>query len=307
MPLAHRLLAVTVAVLWGFNFVAIHFSLEHFPPFLLVALRWGLLAIPTLLFIPRPQVRARWLVGYGLGFGVAQFAFLYWAMAEGMPAGLASLVLQSSAPFTVLLGVMLLREPMTRMRAGGVLLAVLGLAIVGSQRFAGATGIPFLLTVAGGFSWAIGNVCARRATAPNPFHLTPNPFHLTMWMTVIPPIPMLALSLVVEGPAEVGAALGTTFTAAALPAVLGLLYTCLPATVVGSGIWTWLMTRHPAGTVAPFSMLVPVTGLTVAWLVLGQRPNLVELAGSVVVVAGVLIASLGRPLIRRRAATPAPA
>ena len=299
MPRSHRLLAVLVAVLWGVNFLAIRTSLEHFPPFLLVALRWSVLAVPTLLLIPRPRVPVRWLVGYGLGFGVAQFALLYWGMATGMPTGLASLVLQASAPFTVLLGAAFLREPLTRRRALGVGVAVAGLAVVGSQRFAGASALPFLLSVAGGFGWAIGNICSRQAQAPNPFHLT-------MWMTVVPPLPMFALSLLVEGPERVGAALGTAFTADARPAVLALLYTCLPATVLASGLWTWLMTRHPASTVAPFSMLVPVTGLTVAWLVLGERLTVVELLGCVVVVVGVLFASFGGRS-RREVPTPAEA
>ena len=52
----------------------------------------------------------RWLLGYGLGFGTLQFLFLFVAMDIGMPTGLASLVLQASAPFTVVLGAVLLRE-----------------------------------------------------------------------------------------------------------------------------------------------------------------------------------------------------
>ena len=104
MTTRERLLAVLVAVLWGLNFLAIHLSLEQWPPFFLVALRFALIALPTILLVPRPDVPLRWLIGYGLGFGTLQFLFLYWALATGMPVGLASLVLQSSAPFTVVLG-----------------------------------------------------------------------------------------------------------------------------------------------------------------------------------------------------------
>jgi O-acetylserine/cysteine efflux transporter len=89
MPVRHRLLAIAVAVIWGINFLAIHLSLAAFPPFFLVALRFALIALPTLIFVPRPDVPLRWLVGYGLGFGVAQFTFLYWGMAAGMPTWLA--------------------------------------------------------------------------------------------------------------------------------------------------------------------------------------------------------------------------
>lgn len=291
MPISHRLVAASIAVIWGVNFLAINASLGHFPPFFLVALRWLLLAVPALLLVPRPKVQMRWLVGYGLGFGVAQFVFLYWAMNAGMPVGLTSLVLQASAPFTVVLGAVFLRERLTPLRVIGVVMAVVGLGIVGSQRFAGATWVPFLLTLLAGLGWAFGNVCARQARAPNPFHLM-------MWMSVVPPIPMLALAFAVEGPARIGASLATAFTPEALPAVLGLLYTVLPATVLGSGLWTWLMTRYPAGAVAPFSMLVPVTGLTAAWLVLGELPNAVELVGAAVVVTGVLVGASSRLVAR---------
>lgn len=282
MPLRHRLLAVTVALIWGVNFLAIHLSLASFPPFLLVAVRFTLIALPTLLFVPRPQVPLRWLVGYGLGFGVAQFTFLYWGMAAGMPTGLASLVLQSSAPFTLLLGALLLREHVRGRQWVGIAIAILGMAIVGWSRAQAAALVPFLLVLAGALGWAFGNLASRLAHPPNPLHLT-------LWMSVVVPVPMFLLSLIFEGPAQIAAALAGSLQPAALPAWGGLLYTCLIGTVVGSGLWTWLLARHPAGVVAPFSMLVPVAGILTAAVVLGERPSVLEIVGGLVVVAGVLV------------------
>lgn len=294
VPPRHVLLAVGVAVVWGINFLAIHASLEQFPPLFLVALRFLVMAIPTVLFIPRPRVKLRWLIGYGLGFGTLQFIGLYLGMAAGFPAGLASLVLQSSAPFTVLLGALLLRERVSGRSALGVAVAVLGLGLVGLSRGVEGSWWPFLLVVAGGFGWALGNLAARRASAPNPLHLT-------MWMSVVPPLPMLALALAFEGPEQIASSLTTSLSADAVPAWLGLAYTVLIGTVLGSGVWVWLMSRHPAGRVAPFSMLVPVSGLTTAWLALGETPQLLELFGGVLVIGGVLWASL-----RRRPMEPSP-
>ncbi len=273
--------------MWGVNFVAIHESLLAFPPLFLVALRFGLIAVPTLLFVPRPAVRTRWLIGYGLGFGTLQFLGLYLGMAAGFPSGIASLVLQSSAPFTVVLGALLLRERISGRSAAGIAVAVVGLVVVGVARGAVGSWWPFLLVVMGGFGWALGNLATRLAAAPNPLHLT-------LWMSVVPPLPMLALSFAFEGPHRVGAALSASLTAAALPAWAGLAYTVLVGTVAGSGAWVWLMSRHPAGRVAPFSMLVPVTGLTAAWLALGERPQPLELVGGAAVVGGVLWAGLQR-------------
>lgn len=284
VPLRHILLALAVVTLWGVNFIAIHFSLEHFPPLFLVGLRFTVLAIPALLFVPWPGVKVRHLLGYGLGFGTLQFFGLYLGMAAGFPAGLASLVLQASAPFTVLLGALLLRETITGRRALGIAVAVAGLGVVGLSRGSLDGWAPFLLVVLGALGWALGNLASRQAQ-------TDRPLALVMWMTVVPPLPMFAAALVVEGPEEISSAIATSLSPEALPAWAGLLYTVLFGTVVGSGIWVWLMRRHPAGVVAPFSMLVPVVGIIAAWLALGQVPTWLELLGGLLVIGGVLWSS----------------
>ena len=290
MPLRHCLLAVLVAVTWGLNFPAIHLALQQFPPFFCVALRFALVALPALLLVPRPRVRTRWLLGYGLGFGVLQFAFLYLAMVAGMPTGLASLVLQSSAPFTVLLAAAFLRERLGVRQAAGVALAVLGLGGIAVHR-AGlegtATLLPVVLTLCGGLGWAFGNLCTRQAQADSPFRLM-------MWMAVVPPLPMLALSLVVEGPRRIADSFDGLTTPTGWAAVGGLAFTVVVATGVGSGLWTWLMARHPSSVVAPFSMLVPVVGMGSSWLFLGEEAQGVELALGALVVAGVLVGSVRR-------------
>ncbi|WP_147795475.1 EamA family transporter [Cellulomonas sp. Y8] len=291
MPPRDRLLALTVAVLWGLNFPAIHLSLEQFPPFFLVALRFALLAVPTLLLVPRPRVPVRWLLGYGIGFGVLQFAFLYLAMDTGMPTGLASLVLQASAPFTVLLGAAWLRERITARQAVGVAVAICGLGGIAALRAgAGASAglLPVVLTLCGGLGWAFGNVSSRQARPDSPLRFM-------LWMSVVPPLPMLALSLVREGPAAIGRSLTTLGTATGAWALAGLAFTVLVATVVGSGIWTALLARHPSGVVAPFSMLVPVVGIAASCAFLGERPSPPELALGAVVVSGVLIATRPAP------------
>lgn len=284
VPARHVLLALIVVTLWGMNFIAIHFSLEHFPPLLLVCMRFALMALPALLFVPWPGVKIRYLLGYGLGFGTLQFMGLYLGMSAGFPTGLASLVLQASAPFTVLLGALLLREKLTGRRAAGVAVAVVGLLVVGLSRGTIDSWIPFLLVVLGAFGWALGNLASRQAQ-------TDRPLALVMWMTVVPPLPMLAVSLLFEGPEQIASALSASISWEAIPGWGGLVYTMVFGTLVGSGIWVWLMRRHPAGVVAPFSMLVPVVGILAAWLILGETPTWVELLGGVLVLAGVLWSS----------------
>lgn len=288
MSTRDRLLAVLVAVIWGVNFLAIDLGLHQFPPLFFAGLRFLVLAVPALLFIRRPDVPIGWLIGYGIGFGVLEFGFLFVAMHVGMPTGLASLVLQASAPFTVVLGAVFLRERLRLRQVVGIVAAVTGMAVIVWHRAQVAAVVPVLLTLAGALGWAIGNLCSRKAmsgAAPSV-----NAVHVTMWMSVVPVLPLFALSAAVEGPA---AGWRSVLTATDSPTgwwgLAGLVYIALVSTVVATGAWTGLMRRNPAGVVAPFSMLVPVVGMALAAAVLGERPDAIEVLAGIAVIAGVLI------------------
>ncbi|MBS9374201.1 EamA family transporter [Rhodococcus sp. B50] len=304
MAFRDRMLALTVVVLWGCNFLAIRVGLDHFPPFFFAGLRFAVIAVPVLMFVPRPAVPLRWLLLYGLGFGFAQFAFLFWAMDAGLPTGLASLVLQSAAPFTVALAALFLRERLDGVRIAGLVVAVGGMVIVALGQGASSAGvIPMLLGLLAGLSWAIGNIATRKAGAADPMRLM-------LWMCVVPVLPFFGVSWFVEGP-QAWSTLGTAVTTVdGGLALAGLTYVVLAGTIAGTGIYASLLSRHPAGTVAPLSLMVPVVGFTVAWITLGERPTPSSLIGGVIVVVGALAAQGGRgsvtsgTLLRRHNALP---
>lgn len=296
-----RLLGLTVVVLWGLNFLAIRAGLDHFPPFFFAALRFFVIAIPVILFVPRPQVPLKWLLVYGLGFGVGQFAFLFWAMHVGMPTGLASLVLQSSAPFTVVLGAVLLRERLRPTQVCGLLVAMAGMTVIGWDRAQHAALLPVALTLLAGLSWALGNIGNRKAASDQPMRLM-------LWMCVIPPLPMLALSFGVEGPSAGRDSLTSSLDGNGPLALAGLAYIVILGTVAGSGLWTALLSRYPAGMVAPFSLLVPIVGIGASWLVLHEEPSVLSLIGGAVVIAGAAATQVrGRVRPSTLSHSPAPA
>ena len=285
MTIRHRLLALTVVVLWGLNFIAIHAGLEHFPPFFFAGLRFAVMAIPVILFVPWPNVQLRWFLLYGIGFGTIQFAFLFLAMHIGMPTGLASLVLQSSAPFTVLLGVLLLGETMSLRQSGGLLVALAGMVVIGVDRAMHGEGVAvigILLTLAGGFGWALGNIGSRLAQPDSALRLT-------LWMSVVPPLPLFALSLIFDGPTAGVHSLTTLGDHSGLVALVGLAYVVFLGTIAGSGLWTHLLSHFPASQVAPFSLLVPVVGITASWLLLDEVPTVAEVVGGVVIIVGCMV------------------
>lgn len=288
----HRLVALTVVVLWGLNFLAIRYGLDYFPPLFLGALRFLVLALPVLLFVRPPKGPVKWLLLYGIGSGTFQFGLLFTAMHIGMPTGLASLVLQSSAPFTVLLGAVLLHEKLTVRQISGIGIAVVGMGLIIADRADAAAGVGVLgvvLTLLGGLSWAFGNI-GQRLAAPS------EPFRFTLWMSVIPPLPMLALSAVFEGPTTGWKALAHSLDGAdGHLALLGVAYIAILSTVVGYGLWGALMARYPASTVAPATLLVPVVGIAASAAVLGEHPTALALTGAAIVIAGCLLGMLRRP------------
>ncbi|MBF0305999.1 MAG: EamA family transporter [Alphaproteobacteria bacterium] len=282
MPLAHVALAVLVAAVWGFNFVVIKLGLGSFPPILFSALRFTLAALPFLWFYrDGPGVGWRWVLGIGAALGLFKFSFLFVGMDLGMPAGLSSLVLQTQAAFTVLFAALALGERPSRRNLAGMGLAFAGIALIGDDLGqAGALG-PFLLVILAAACWGVSNVLMKRAAARDATRLM-------VWVSAVPPLPLLLLSLTWEGPDRVGSAL-SGMDWGALGAVA---YVAFGATILGFGLWGWLLRRHPAAVVAPFSLLVPVFGMSSAALMLGETPTLASLAGGALVVGGVAVSSL---------------
>jgi O-acetylserine/cysteine efflux transporter len=277
MPRRDAVAATLVAVVWGVNFVVIHVGLEHFPPLLFAALRFAVVAL-ALPFVPRPGVPARWVFGVGLFMYGGQFGLGFTGMDRGVSPGLASLVLQLQAVFTLGLAVGLLGERPHRAQLAGGALALGGIGVIAAGRAQAAPLGALALVVGAALSWGVGNICSRRARSPEPLGLL-------VWASLVPPLPLLALSLAIEGPAAAGHA----FAALDLAGVLALLYIVAISTFGGYGVWNALLARHPATTVAPFTLLVPPVGIATAWLALGEVPGAAELIGAVVVLAGVAL------------------
>src|SRR3954453_18344810 len=293
MPRRYAGLALVVAVCWAVNFVVIEIGLESFPPLLFAALRFGLVALPAVFFVPRPDVRWTVVGAVGLFICVGQFGLLFVAMNIGLPAGLASVIAPLQPVFTIPLAVVALGERPSLRQVVGVSLAIAGLGAIAVGR---AHGVPLLavaLGVASAASWGCGNVVTRAAG-------TKRPFSLLVWSSVVAPVPLLGLSLIFEGSARRQSA-ASSIDASGI-AALG--YVVIVSTFFGYGVWYRLMSRHPASTVAPFTLLVPVVGIFTAWLVGGEYPTWGEVLGSLIVLVGLALALgvVGALAVQRRAA-----
>jgi O-acetylserine/cysteine efflux transporter len=274
----HVALAVFVAAVWGLNFVVIEVGLEDFPPLLLSALRYMLAALPLLVLGGRAGIPWKWILAVGGAIGVLKFSLLFVGMDVGMSAGLSSLVLQVQAFFTVGFAVVLLGERPRAAQAAGLVLAAAGLGLVAGGLEGLATPAGFALVIGAAAAWGIGNVAIKRAAPADPLRFM-------TWICVVPPVPLLALSLAFEGPGEIGRALAGID----LGGVGAVAYIAFAATTVGWGLWGYLLRAYSAGTVAPFSLLVPIFGLGFAALLLDEPLGLRTVIAAVFVVSGVLL------------------
>lgn len=294
------LAALAVVLIWGTNFVAMKIGLRELTPFQLGAGRYLFALLPLVLLIRPPQLAWHWVLIYGLCQGVGQFGLLFLSLRAGMSAALASVLLQTQVFFTALLGVALLREHVSRAFQAGMLLAAVGLACFGiNYAISGAGDVSlagFLLCLGGAAMWAASNIVVRLARQAAPAF---DVLGFMVWSSLVPVIPFCLLSLCFDPP-ESRAHLATLswHTWAAL-AYLGWL-----ATILGYALWTGLLKRHPANRIAPFSLGVPVVGISAGMFMLGDRITGWQWTGIGFIVCSLAVVVCGSSVLTRLAAKP---
>jgi O-acetylserine/cysteine efflux transporter len=269
-------LMALVAALWGFNFVVIDWGMGTVPPLLFAAIRFSVVSLACF-FVKRPPVPLRTVAAVGAFMSLGQFGFLYLALHLGMGPGLAALVLNSQAVFTIVIASLALRERPSRAQVTGIGLGVIGLFVVAFGMGGHAPLAALGLCLLAGLSWGAGNVVSRAAHAPGGLALT-------VWSATVAPVPLLGLSLLIDGPAAVGRGL----TQLGWNGVLSTVYTAGLCSLVGYAVFNRLLSRYPSGTVVPWVLLAPVVALASSWALLGEAPGPAELVGATLLVVGVL-------------------
>ena len=286
LPPRDLALVACVIIAWGSNFTGMKLVLEELPPFLFVSLRFAIL-VPLILIFPRP---ASWraVIAVGVLVNMGQFGFLFSAMRADVTAGLASLILQSQAPLTIILAAVFFKERVSWPQIAGISLACLGLAGFAIAGGGNITLVGLVLVLCGALAWACGNLVFRRLPGVNMAALF-------IWASLIPPLPMLGLSLAFEGPAPFA-----TIAAMGLSGWAGVVYVAIISTIIGYSIWGGLLSRHPAAMVTPFALGIPIVGLLTAWAVLGETVGRGEAVSGAVILVGIALAVLGPRLLKVR-------
>jgi O-acetylserine/cysteine efflux transporter len=275
-------IAVMVAVIWGLAFVASRIALDEFSPELMTTLRFAIAALPCL-FLRKPDVSWPLLIAISSTLFLGQFLAQAFAIADGVPVGLSSVIVQSQALFTIGFAAILFRELPTPMQTVGIAIASAGLLMICGTVGYDFSVAAFAIVMICPISFAIGNLLLRRA---NDVRM----FDLFAWLCLVAAVPLLALTLVTNGPQPTWQAL----THMSLTGLICML--CLGGISTSIAYWLWgrLLRDYPAAQVVPFALLVPFVGSAASSIVFGEKFGPLRLAGMVTVIGGIAVMLLAR-------------
>jgi len=271
----HLILAILVTLVWGVNFPITKLGLLSMEPFLLTGIRFTLAALPLVFFIPRPKIPFRYVVIYGFIFGLGMWGIINYGIQVGVHPGVASLLIQLSAFFTMAWGAVLFKERLRATQLLGALIAFVGLVGIILSQGGGDATFGLVLVVLSAVSWSIGNVIIKLSGVKEIFSFM-------VWASLFPPIPLFLVSYWLHG-AEPFMTLPETIN---LTSVMSILFQVYLATHFSYWGWNSLLKLYPVSTVAPLSLLIPVFGLGSSMMILGEQVSFVEALSISAIIAG---------------------
>lgn len=282
MPTSHLMLALIVIIIWGINFLFVKLGLTEIPPFLLCAVRFMLASVPAIFFIERPSAPFRMIAMYGLLMFALQFALLFLGMHVGMTAGMASLLMQVQVFFSLFFAAVLLKEKPYLWQVIGAIISFMGIALVARHFDSHVSFWGFICILAAAATWGAGNLITKNLK-------NMNMMALVVWGSFIAFFPMALLSLIFEGPLQIVA----SYHRLTWMGASSVLYITYLSTWVGYGVWNWLLSRYPVGTIVPFTLLVPIVAVISSSLFLDEPFQSWKLFSGLLVIGGLCINLLG--------------
>ncbi|MEH6577731.1 MAG: EamA family transporter [Amphritea sp.] len=282
MKIRDLLIGIAIMCLWGFNFRVIKLGVAGMDPLLLTASRFFFAVLPLVFFIKKPAVPWRYLIAYGLSFGVGVWGMVTWSIDVGISAGMASLLLQLSVIFSLLIGWLYLKESITAPKAIGASLALAGLGVIISQEIGqeGSTmswlGLVFVLL--GSLFWSINGVILKAAK-------TQSVFAFNLWSMLFAPVPLVALAWITHG----GQIFSGFFQQFNEFTWFSILFQAYPTTLLGYWVWNRLIVKYSLSSVAPLTLLVPIFGLLGGHLFYSEVITQAQIIAAVLIVTGLFI------------------
>ncbi len=271
----HLLIAICVTCLWGFNFSVIKFGVDEVNPFILIGLRFTFAAIPLCFFIKKPNTSWFYIILYGLAFGVGVWGIMALSIDQGLSAGMASTVLQTSAMITTLIGIFYFKEQLSISQLAGLIVAALGLLIMLYIDDGSVTMIGITLAIIAAFSLALTNFLIKKAQIKEMFAFI-------VYSSLFVPIPLFLIAFVTQG-----VSLDIFSQVLNSSALISALIQAYPTTLLGYWLWNKLQTIYPLSVMSPIRLLVPIFGLLGSVIFFSEKVSDVKLLAFSCIILGV--------------------
>ncbi|AJI83017.1 permease of the drug/metabolite transporter (DMT) superfamily [Yersinia enterocolitica] len=286
MKLTDFLIALLITVIWGVNFSIIKLGLITADPLILAGIRFTLCALPAVFFIKKPDTSWRYIIGYGLLFGIGLWGIVNLGIKAGVSAGIASLVLQFGAFFTLVLGAFLFHENLSKYQYIGIIVALLGLTSIIFISDGSVTFIGLALVLCGAVVWGLVSIIIKKSD-------TKQVFSFLVWSSLFSPVPLFILSYLFNGPSgftELAIHFNTT-------TLFSILFQVYPNTLFAYWVWNSLLTKYPVSVVAPLSLLVPIFGMLGSVMIFNERIPSGKVIAMIFIISGLIIGLYGKRLM----------
>ena len=288
MSLRDLFIALGITFIWGINFSFIKMGLGSLNPFLLAGLRFMLCALPLVFFIKPPKGPFKYVIAYGLFFGVGLWGILYLGMFYGISAGVASIVLNLGVFFAVILSYFILKEKMTVYNKIAFILALAGIAVIFLVTDGTVTLIGMLFVILAAVSLAVIQIIVKKAN-------TKEAFAFLIYSTLFPPIPLFIMAYLMQGE-SVFIDFAQTLDKQALISIAFQVY---PTTLFGYWVWNLLLAKYPVNLLMPLSLLIPIFGLFGSYILLGEEVGLYKVLACFIIVIALIINTFGEKIRSR--------
>jgi O-acetylserine/cysteine efflux transporter len=278
----HLALFLGTVTIWGISFIVTKLGVREIPPLLFVGLRFALVALILVPFVPRPTGHWRQVLLISTTLGLLHFSCMFVALVR-TPAGTTALLAQLQVPFAALLAAVFLGDRLGWRRALGMALAFAGAGVVlGRPAFESPWWSDLLAALAGLF-WAVSAVQIKLIGGRVPAA------SINGWVALLAVPQLLVASLILEQ-GQWQALAGMSWQA-----VFALFYNSVLIVVVGYGTWYRLLRIYDVNQAMPFMLLMPPIALLSGSLILGEPLTWSLAIGGLVTVAGVAIILIRRP------------
>ncbi len=277
----HVVMAFSIVVLWGLNFVALKIAVLSMPPIFLAGLRFFLISIPWIFFVEKPKVSKRQFITLPITLGVLQYSLLYYGMSTGLSAGLSAVILQTQSFFTVIMSTILIKEKPKLNEILGLLIGALGVIILLINNDGDFKIEAVLIIFAAAISWGIANIQLKNLG-------NINMVSFLIWISPFAAMLLFIISFILE----YDSILNIDFSNIEINVFLSIFYTAYLSTVIGFTMWQYLLNKYKSVQITPYGLLVPVTGSIFGYIILSEVLEIYQIISGIIIIIGLMVISM---------------